>query len=310
MRRAVDHLVDQLKAAGQQTPKVFKLTSRTVAAGGSVELEREHSFRQITTRRCHDGAHGIELQINGVSSGRADFTILPAPDIVRPRSWEPHTQPHAHFSRVENACRVEMTRTPAAMPSRCSPLGPDEHRYENLRGHSPCQRTTATSSRTGSPRPTRTTPTVISPISPTTPSLTTTSVGRVFTGQEQIAEYFVSYFIGYNTHTTLMCVDPEDGYVHVGVVFTGDLPGGRTGGVFDITFSGAKLHRVTADLLQSTPRVLFTMHGTSWSDSLRGVAVGVAGAGPLTDRQRQRIHALFTIEDDMQLEVTSASTRA
>lgn len=75
------------------------------------------------------------------------------------------------------------------------------------------------------------------------------SVGRAFTGPTEIAEYFTSYFIGYNTHTTLVRIDPEGGYIHVEVDFTGDFPGGRTGGIFDITFSGTKLHRVTADLL-------------------------------------------------------------
>lgn len=75
------------------------------------------------------------------------------------------------------------------------------------------------------------------------------SVGRVFAGRQGIGEYFASYFIGYNTHARLVRIDPGDGYLHVEVDFTGDFPGGRTGGFFDITFSGGKLERVRADLL-------------------------------------------------------------
>lgn len=81
-RLAVDYLIHHMKANGQQTPKVFKLATRTLAPGETMELEREHSFRQITTRRYHPGAHGIELQINGIPSGRADFTLLPDTDTV------------------------------------------------------------------------------------------------------------------------------------------------------------------------------------------------------------------------------------
>jgi len=33
------------------------------------------------------------------------------------------------------------------------------------------------------------------------------------------------------------------------VDFTGDFPGGQTGGTFDIAFAGEKLARVQADLL-------------------------------------------------------------
>lgn len=76
-RLAIDYLIHHMKANGQQSAKVFKLTTRTLSPGETVELEREHSFRQITTRRYHPGAHGVELQINGVASGRADFTLLP-----------------------------------------------------------------------------------------------------------------------------------------------------------------------------------------------------------------------------------------
>ncbi|APU22001.1 DNA alkylation repair protein [Actinoalloteichus sp. GBA129-24] len=76
-RLVIDYIVHHTKADGRQTGKTFKLTTKTLESGESVDIARDHSFREITTRRYHPGAHAIELQINGVRSGRADFMLLP-----------------------------------------------------------------------------------------------------------------------------------------------------------------------------------------------------------------------------------------
>ncbi|GAB2669550.1 hypothetical protein GCM10027271_31980 [Saccharopolyspora gloriosae] len=81
-RLVIDYLVHHRKADGSRTAKTFKLTTRTVAPGETVELTRAHPFRVLTTRRYHPGLHGIELQVNGVRSGRAEFTLLPAAEPV------------------------------------------------------------------------------------------------------------------------------------------------------------------------------------------------------------------------------------
>lgn len=75
------------------------------------------------------------------------------------------------------------------------------------------------------------------------------SVGEAFTGKPGIARYFQSYFVGYNTQTRLVSAEAGEDALHVEVDFTGDFPGGQTGGTFDITFAGQKLARVQADLL-------------------------------------------------------------
>lgn len=75
------------------------------------------------------------------------------------------------------------------------------------------------------------------------------SVGEAFEGREGIGRYFDSYFIGYNTQTRLVSTELREGILHVEVDFTGDFPGGQTGGIFDVTFSGAKLAHVRADLI-------------------------------------------------------------
>ena len=72
---AIDYIVHHTKANGKQTGKTFKLTTKTIAPGESFGVRRRHSFRELTTRKYYPGPHAIELQINGIGSGRAEFTL-------------------------------------------------------------------------------------------------------------------------------------------------------------------------------------------------------------------------------------------
>lgn len=74
------------------------------------------------------------------------------------------------------------------------------------------------------------------------------SVGEQFDGHDGIREYFTRYFIGYNTATALISATDEENLSHVVVDFVGDFPGGRTGGIFDLTFLGEKITFAYADL--------------------------------------------------------------
>ena len=74
-RLAVDYAVHYRKANGSQSAKVFKLTALTLAAGESRILTKRHAFRPMTTRVHHPGMHALELQINGVRHGRAEFQV-------------------------------------------------------------------------------------------------------------------------------------------------------------------------------------------------------------------------------------------
>jgi 3-methyladenine DNA glycosylase AlkC len=75
VRLAIDYVVHHVKANGTLTPKVFKLTTRTLAPGESISLAKRHSFKPISTRRYYAGEHALELQINGHPFGRATFTL-------------------------------------------------------------------------------------------------------------------------------------------------------------------------------------------------------------------------------------------
>lgn len=78
-RLAIDYLVYHRKANGAQSPKTFKLTTRTLDPGESVTLERRHSFRAITTRRYYAGPHALALQVNGIATEPVPFELLAPP---------------------------------------------------------------------------------------------------------------------------------------------------------------------------------------------------------------------------------------
>jgi 3-methyladenine DNA glycosylase AlkC len=79
----VDYVVHHRKANGSRTPKTFKLSTRTLAPGETLELRRVHSFRPITTRRYHPGDHAIEVQVNGTRTGPVEFSLLEPHAAVR-----------------------------------------------------------------------------------------------------------------------------------------------------------------------------------------------------------------------------------
>ncbi|GAA4686245.1 DNA alkylation repair protein [Streptomyces chumphonensis] len=76
VRVVVDYVVHHRRADGSLSPKVFKLTTRTLAPGERWSGERRHSFRPLSTRRYHPGPHRVTLQVNGRRHGTADFTLL------------------------------------------------------------------------------------------------------------------------------------------------------------------------------------------------------------------------------------------
>ncbi len=71
----VDYAVHHVRANGSTTAKVFKWTTRRVTADVPVRLEREHSFRAVTTRRYYPGVHRVEVLVNGASIGCAEFRL-------------------------------------------------------------------------------------------------------------------------------------------------------------------------------------------------------------------------------------------
>jgi hypothetical protein len=72
---AIDYVIHHRKANGSTSPKMFKLTTKTLAPQEHVALSRRHAIKAITTRRYYPGVHGIELQVNGQRFGYTEFVL-------------------------------------------------------------------------------------------------------------------------------------------------------------------------------------------------------------------------------------------
>ena len=72
----IDYVVHLVRARGKTSPKVFKLTKRTIAPGETIRISRKHSFAPVTTRRYYPGEHAVEIQINGAAFERRSFALV------------------------------------------------------------------------------------------------------------------------------------------------------------------------------------------------------------------------------------------
>lgn len=72
----IDYVVYFMKANGTQAPKAFKLTKKPLRPGETLHIEKTHSFKVITTRTYHPGAHALAFKINGQEIGGPVFQLL------------------------------------------------------------------------------------------------------------------------------------------------------------------------------------------------------------------------------------------
>ncbi len=71
----IDYIIHFALANGKTGAKVFKLTTRSLAAGQSLAVTKSHTFRPITTRKYYSGAHRLEVQVNGQVLGGQPFQL-------------------------------------------------------------------------------------------------------------------------------------------------------------------------------------------------------------------------------------------
>jgi hypothetical protein len=75
----IDYVVHHMRANGRLSPKIFKLSKRTIEPGEVLHITRRHSFRPVTTRRYYPGSHAVEPQINGMRFGPVPFALHESP---------------------------------------------------------------------------------------------------------------------------------------------------------------------------------------------------------------------------------------
>lgn len=72
----LDFAIHFLKANGELSPKVFKLSTGMIGAGAALQGEKKVPLRPITTRRFYPGTHKLELLLNGQSLGSKEFLLV------------------------------------------------------------------------------------------------------------------------------------------------------------------------------------------------------------------------------------------
>lgn len=72
----VDFVMHFVKANGSTAPKVFKLKKLILPAGETIRIQKKMAIRPISTRRYYPGRQRLEIQVNGVCLGGADFELV------------------------------------------------------------------------------------------------------------------------------------------------------------------------------------------------------------------------------------------
>ncbi len=72
----IDYIIHHQKANGRTSPKVFKWRTKTLEANKVFTSTKKHAIKKITTRVYYPGVHTVEVMVNGVSVGTADFNLL------------------------------------------------------------------------------------------------------------------------------------------------------------------------------------------------------------------------------------------
>lgn len=71
----IDYRVHHLKANGALSPKTFKGTRVQLQPGQTLNWQKSHSLKVITTRVYHPGAHLVDIQVNGTVVAQAGFVL-------------------------------------------------------------------------------------------------------------------------------------------------------------------------------------------------------------------------------------------
>ena len=63
------------KVNGTNKAKVFRLSSKTVNSGDTIECEKTHKLLPFINQSFYPGRHWVEIQVNGRVSEKRSFTM-------------------------------------------------------------------------------------------------------------------------------------------------------------------------------------------------------------------------------------------
>ncbi len=71
----IDFIIYYKKANGSLSPKVFKLSSKTIKANETINISKKHKLANFSTRKHYKGEHNIALVINGKIYDKHSFEL-------------------------------------------------------------------------------------------------------------------------------------------------------------------------------------------------------------------------------------------
>jgi len=71
----IEYAIDFVKAKGNRTKKIFKITENTIEKGKILSYDKIYSFKDLSTRKHYSGLHTITILINGTEVISKDFSI-------------------------------------------------------------------------------------------------------------------------------------------------------------------------------------------------------------------------------------------
>ena len=71
----VDYAIDYVKARGNRTRKVFKLSETSIQKNETKSYSRTHAFEDLSTRKHHPGLHQLTIIVNGEEKVSVEFEV-------------------------------------------------------------------------------------------------------------------------------------------------------------------------------------------------------------------------------------------
>ena len=71
----IEYAIDFVKAKGNRTRRVFKITENKITASEILSYHKSHSFKDLTTRKHYKGIHTLSVLINGEVKESINFYL-------------------------------------------------------------------------------------------------------------------------------------------------------------------------------------------------------------------------------------------
>lgn len=71
----IDYVLHFQKSNGSLAPKTHKISKKSIGPKETLQINKNHPLKLMTTRKLHPGVHKIELQINGQKFGECEFKL-------------------------------------------------------------------------------------------------------------------------------------------------------------------------------------------------------------------------------------------